>query len=359
MVFPAGDLAGGGWPANGGLLAAKPGMLANPSTMNHQTAPLPADASVVVVIAAWRAAATIGRAVTSALAQAETAEVIVVDDASGDEGATLAAARAADDGSGRLTVMALDRNCGPAAARNAAIRASRSPWICVLDSDDYMQPGRLGALLALADQGYDLIADDLLQTPAGQPVSAGKPLWFREEARPFDVAFDVFVDSNVIKASRPRREMGFLKPLMRRAFLEAHGLAYDNGMRLGEDFDLYARALSAGARMRLIPWAGYVSVMRGDSLSLRHGREDLAAIEAADNRLLASGRLSPGDVAAVKRHRFTNRSRLAWIDFMAALKAGRLHAALGVVLRDVRQAPYLLRGVARMVMGRFGGARKV
>ena len=34
---------------------------------------------------------------------------------------------------------------------------------------------------------------------------------------------------------------------MRRAFLERHGLAYDETMRLGEDYDLYARALSLDA----------------------------------------------------------------------------------------------------------------
>ena len=49
--------------------------------------------SVSVVITARDAAATIGDAVRSAMAQPETAEVIVVDDASGD--ATTAAAEAA------------------------------------------------------------------------------------------------------------------------------------------------------------------------------------------------------------------------------------------------------------------------
>lgn len=315
--------------------------------------------SVTVVIAAWRAAATIGRAVASALAQPEAAEVIVVDDASADGDATLSAARAADDGSGRLTVIALARNAGPAAARNAAIAASCAPWICVLDSDDFMQPGRLGALLQLTGGGHDLIADDLLQNPEGQPLTAGKLLWFRENAVPFEVSFRAFVESNVTKASRLRREMGFLKPLMRRAFLEKHALAYDETMRLGEDYDLYARALSLGARMRLVPWTGYVSVMRGNSLSLNHGRSELAALEASDDRLLASGRLSRSDIETVKRHRFSTRSRIAWIDFMAALKAARPDKALGVLLKDVRQMPYLAQGLARMVSGRFGGARKV
>ena len=176
------------------------------------------------MIAAWRAAATIGRAVASALAQPEAAEVIVVDDASGDDGATLAAARAADDGTGRLTLLEQPKNAGPAAARNAALKASTAPWIAVLDSDDFMEPGRLARLMALSEQGYDLIADDLLQTPEGQPVSAGKALWFRDNQTPIDISFGFFIDSNITRASRLRRELGFLKPLMRRSFLERRNL---------------------------------------------------------------------------------------------------------------------------------------
>lgn len=305
------------------------------------------------MIAAWRAAATIGRAVASALAQPESAEVIVVDDASGDGGATLAAARAADDGTGRLTLLQQPKNAGPAAARNAALKASKAAWIAVLDSDDFMEPGRLAKLMALSEQGYDLIADDLLQTPEGQPVSAGKPLWFRDDQTPLDISFGAFVDSNITKASRLRRELGFLKPLMRRAFLERHGLTYNETMRLGEDYDLYARALSLGARMRLIPWTGYVSVMRGNSLSLNHNRADLAALEASDTRLLASGNLSAADAGLVTKHRFTTRSRLAWIDFMTAMKKGNIFGAAGAVLKDPRQIPYVTRGIIRMVAGRF------
>lgn len=338
-------------------------MFATPSTIPESPVGAAQAAAVrrevTVVIAAWRAPETIGRAVASALAQPETAEVVVVDDASGDAGATIAAASAADDGTGRLTILAQARNAGPAAARNVAIAASSAPWIAILDSDDFMEPGRLAKLLALKDAGYDLIADDLLQTPEGQPVSAGKPLWFRDDQTPVDVSFSQFIDSNITRADRMRRELGFLKPLMRRAFLAQHVLTYDETMRLGEDYDLYARALSLGARMRLIPWTGYVSVMRGNSLSLNHGRPELAALEACDDRLLASGDLSLTDHKLVEKHRFTTQSRLVWIDFMAALKKGKVIAAMGVVLKDVRQAPYVTRGIFRMVAARFGGRRKV
>ena len=116
-----------------------------------------APATICVVIAAYNSAATIGRAVASALAQAETVEVIVVDDASTD--ATAAAARAADDGSGRLTVRCLAMNGGPSHARNLAIAASHATHIAVLDADDFFLPGRFAALLTVPN--WDMIADDI------------------------------------------------------------------------------------------------------------------------------------------------------------------------------------------------------
>ncbi len=99
---------------------------------------MPSD--ICVVIPAFDAAATIARAVRSALAEREVSEVIVVDDASRD--ATAAAAARADDGSGRLRLIRFDANRGPAAARNAAIAASRAPFVAILDADDYLVAGR-------------------------------------------------------------------------------------------------------------------------------------------------------------------------------------------------------------------------
>lgn len=337
------------------MLDTQPSHSGNPV---RASAPAPAGYGVTVVIAAWRAARTIGRAVASVLAQPEAVEVVVVDDASGDDGATLRAARAADDGSGRLKTLSLERNSGPSAARNLAIRASSAPWIAILDSDDFMEAGRLAKLLTLADQGYDLLADDLLQTPEGQSVAEGKPLWFSDNQTPFDVDFGFFIDSNITRASRMRRELGFLKPLVRRAFLAEHRLAYDETMRLGEDYDLYARALMLGAKMRLVPWTGYVSVMRGNSLSLNHGRPELAALEASDLRLLSCGRLSAAESRLVRRHLFTTRSRIVWIDFMTRLKKFNLPGAASTLLRDPRQIPYVARGLLGIVARRFGARNK-
>ncbi|HEX5005971.1 MAG TPA: glycosyl transferase family A, partial [Hyphomonadaceae bacterium] len=230
-------------------------------------------------------------------------------------------------------------------------------WIAILDSDDFLEPGRLAALLALAHEGYDLIADDLMQTPEGRPVSEGAPLWFRDDRTPIDVNFSLFIASNLPRTDRHRSELGFLKPLMRRAFLDRHQLGYNEAMRLGEDYDLYARALALGGRMHLIPYAGYVSVWRANSLAAVHSRADLCAFEASDDRLLASDNLANAEKWLVRQHRFTTRSRIVWIDFMETLKAGKPFRALSIMLRDPRQAPYVLRGLGKIFVRRLTGAK--
>ena len=113
-------------------------------------------AAACVVIAARNASQTIARAVRSALGEPQVAEVIVVDDASADD--TAEAALAADDGSGRLRLIVLEHNVGPAAARNRAIERASAPLIAVLDADDFLLRGRFEQLLGRDD--WDFVADN-------------------------------------------------------------------------------------------------------------------------------------------------------------------------------------------------------
>jgi glycosyltransferase involved in cell wall biosynthesis len=100
---------------------------------------------ISVILPAHNRANCIGRAVDSVLAQRfADFELIVVDDGSTD--ATLAVVREYDDA--RLKVIALKRNCGSNAARNAGIRAARAPLVAFLDSDDAYLPNKLGVVVA-------------------------------------------------------------------------------------------------------------------------------------------------------------------------------------------------------------------
>jgi succinoglycan biosynthesis protein ExoU len=252
-----------------------------------------------VLIAAKDAAAVIGRAVRSALAEPETAEVLVVDDGSRDD--TAAAARAAAAGSARLSVIRLGRNLGPAAARNRALEAASAPLVTVLDADDWLQLGRFARLLDAAAEGWDLVADDLLlaEEGAAEPYA---PL-LRLDGPPQPVDLERFVLANLPDRRRARQELGYLKPLMRRDLLLRLGLRYDPAVRLGEDYLLYANALARGARFRLVGACGYVAVQRPGSLSRRHGAADLLALARGDEALLALPGLTRSERAALQAHR--------------------------------------------------------
>jgi succinoglycan biosynthesis protein ExoU len=245
-------------------------------------------AAVCTVIAAKNASGTIARAIRSALREAEVAEVVVVDDGSTD--GTAETARAVDDGSGRLQVLSLDRNRGPAFARNYAIAHSDAPLIAILDADDFFLKGRFGRLLDKQD--WDFVADNIVFIDArSETVEPNVPEF---EAAPRFLDLRGFVEGNISKRGAARGEIGFLKPVMRRAFLDAHKLRYRDELRLGEDYELYTRALLKGARYKVVHGCGYGAIVRPDSLSGRHRTLDLKRLYEADRAILASPDLSGG-----------------------------------------------------------------
>ncbi len=102
---------------------------------------------VSIVIPAYNASATIGRAIDSVFAQTFTDfEVIVVDDGSTDNPGD--ALRAYVE---RIKLVR-QRNRGPAAARNLGVKCSRGEYIAFLDSDDAWMPARLEATVAALDR---------------------------------------------------------------------------------------------------------------------------------------------------------------------------------------------------------------
>jgi succinoglycan biosynthesis protein ExoU len=296
--------------------------------------------SVDVLMAAWNCSNTIERAIMAALSEPEVARVIVVDDASTDD--TVECVARIDAPPGRVLVEKLLSNGGPAVARNVALRLSTAPWVCVLDSDDFWLPGRMRTLLRYADR-FDFIADDLLQVPADE-VECQVPapmLDEQHEGRILD--FATFVRGNISRPRRVRRELGFLKPLMRRSFLDAHGLRYDERIRFGvEDYVLYARALALGARFLLLPPAGYVSVVRPDSLSSTHTRQDLKFFQDVDLELAAIDGLSSHDRRALNDHHASIEARIQWRTMIDAYKKRSVIKFLAPFFRSEYRVSYFL-----------------
>lgn len=307
--------------------------------------------SVDVIIAAWNREDTIERAAASALAEPEVQSVIVVDDGSTD--GTAVRARAADDGSKRLTVLRFPENKGPAAARNAALKECAAPWITILDGDDYLLPGRFSQLLALA-QGWDLIADDILQVGEDR-IDVDVPLPMLAAGgsfEPWQCSFETFVRGNITKKGRNRKELGFFKPLIRRAFLDTHDLRYDEALRLGEDYALYGSALAAGARFQIVPALGYVSVMRPGSLSGNHSKRDLEQLRDFDLILLARPALSAVERAAVREHYRSVDARAQWLEIIDAVKARDARRFFGAYCRSPKVARFISARLAEQLLER-------
>lgn len=296
---------------------------------------------VCVIIAAHNAADTITVAIASALGEPEVAEVVVVDDASSD--ATETVARAADDGSRRLRVLRLDVNGGPSLARNMAIRHSTSPLIGILDADDFFLPGRLRRLTEGSD--WDIAADNIVFVDnAASPQLKAGPVHF--DAAPSTLDFDRFVAGNISTRGTARGELGFLKPLIRRDFLERHRLAYDETLRLGEDYALYAKAMLEGARFRLIRSCGYAAVVRANSLSGRHRTEDLRRLADADAALLRRPGLSASARRWLRAHERHVRDKFRLRRFLDLKAEKGKAAAIAFAFGSVANLGAIVQGVA-------------
>ncbi|MCK0168491.1 glycosyltransferase [Jannaschia sp. S6380] len=309
------------------------------------------EIKATVIVAAWKAADQLPRSVGSALAQTGvTVEVVIVDDASPDDTFARAEELARDDP--RIRVLRLTRNGGPSAARNAALEVARGEWVAVLDADDTMAPDRLAAMIALGEaRGADAVFDDL------QPVdAAGHPLGPTHLA-PLDMqgpeawSLERFLAGCQARPGEP--SLGYLKPVLRRAFLDRHGIRYDTALRNGEDFHLIAALLAQGGRLWALPEARYRYTRQTGSISARLNPDHARALDRADAAFMDRH----GAHAGVKRLMRRRRHRLASLstaeDIMVALKTRRPAAAIRALASRPSAAPRLMRQLAEAISRRL------
>lgn len=104
---------------------------------------------VSIITPAYKAASYVEETIRSVLAQThQDWELLIADDCSPDN--TREVVQRWADSDSRIRLIPLERNGGPAAARNAALKHATGRWIAFLDSDDLWLPEKLERATSVA-----------------------------------------------------------------------------------------------------------------------------------------------------------------------------------------------------------------
>ncbi|WGF87022.1 glycosyltransferase family 2 protein [Marinivivus vitaminiproducens] len=240
------------------------------------------DASVV--IPAYNAEAFIVDALAAAQKQTvQAVEILVVDDGSTDGTRALVEAVAQRDP--RVRLFRQPTNRGPSAARNRAFDEARGDWLVLLDADDTMDPERIARLIALGNRHKaDLVADNIVRQTLADRVALGLvfPRAMFERDRPMPLPEYAWHE----RISDEVPPIGFIHPIIRRSFVERHGVRYPEAIWCGEDSYFTTLCLAHGAVLWTTAEAYYRYTMRSDSLSYRDDPEILAELERQSRRLV-------------------------------------------------------------------------
>jgi glycosyltransferase involved in cell wall biosynthesis len=204
-----------------------------------------ASPRVSVVVPMYNAAPWIGDTLESVFRQTyqhDRIELIVVDDGSQDEGASIARSLIEQhDVRGR--VIAFERNRGQGASRNTGWQAASGEWIQLLDADDLLAPDKLELQVELAARVPDHV---------GVVYSPWQHFALRDGAwGPVGEVEAPFVDADPVLQILQEFEFGYFGPtLIRKSFLQQIGGVKETPC-LGEDIDVMLRiAMSDGGFRR-------------------------------------------------------------------------------------------------------------
>jgi succinoglycan biosynthesis protein ExoO len=313
---------------------------------------------VSVVIPLYNSAATLRRAVASALEQSlQDIEVLIVDDGSQDASLSLAHQLAAEDP--RVRVIALPENRGKPHAMNVAIAAARGVWTAVLDADDWYAPERLTTLVTAGD-AYQvaLTADNQLFFDAAADC-------FVRTAFPTATGDRTLTKTAFIAGSDPYADFNFglLKPVVRTDFIRRTGLSYRENARLSEDFLYLVEFFAAGGTGVLVSqplynWTQPFGTRSRQWTTTGAGswRYDFRSALAANAEVLRMMReRHQHDLAKLLVSRARAYKRLHFLNEINRMRAegAALPRLLGTVMRHPSIWPQLARRVIRAARYRY------
>jgi glycosyltransferase involved in cell wall biosynthesis len=262
-------------------------------------------------------------------------EVIVVDDGSPDDSATIAREYA-----GRAPNVRYVRqdNAGLGAARNHGLRLATGRYLAFLDSDDIYPPDGLSTLLALADEhAAPVVVGDM----RGLPPRPSPP-WRRE------IVIGQRVIDSLAQAPDLVGNPSACNKVFRRDFVTTAGATFTEGTAF-EDVLFTLPLLLRADRMVLTPHLAYLYRQRGDGSSIMDNRsqpvkimQHLGIIERLAGEL---DNVDPGTRRAVHR----------WISYMQLHYAWRAASALDdeQLAEFTRRMAALFKDIPIEVAGEF------
>jgi hypothetical protein len=281
---------------------------------------------ISVVIPSYRRPDMLERALRSVFAQEPApAEVIVVDDASGDDSATRAARLGA-------RVITHELNQGESETRNTGIRAATYPWVALLDCDDEWLPGHLEALWAGTATDHVLIGTAALTTGNGLADHRVKG-WPGRRPRELRGPAEVGLPENRVTTSSVM--------VRRDAALAAGG--FPRGVTRAGDLDLWLRMLEQGSAI-LMPRVTALYHLHPGQISTEG-----VAMRDAHQAMLDRYRDRPWCTTAVRRR---YEGVAAWDTARAAMARGEPPAPTLLRLARRLASPQRLVGVLQLLLMR-------
>ncbi|MFN9223338.1 MAG: glycosyltransferase family 2 protein [Planctomyces sp.] len=248
-----------------------------------------ADPLVSVIMPAFNCQPFIAQALSSVCCDPGDLEVVVVDDGSTDETATVVM------GFGDPRVRLIRQsNQGHSAATNAGVRAARGKYIKLVDADDVLGPGHLQAQLQVLQGAAEQVASCrwgyFIQDPATvQPETEHVQ---RDFADPLDWL--------ICSLTEDQGMMGGWMWLTPRSVWDRAG-GYNPKLGLNNDFDFSIRLLLASRGVRFAPQAVYC-YRKGISAALSQSRGRKAMTSALLTTLLGcQSLLDREDSARIRR----------------------------------------------------------
>lgn len=282
--------------------------------------------TVSVVLTTFQRPHLVTRSAESVLRQTfGDLELIIVDDASGDDTAAVLDCLISSDE--RVSVLTHEVNRGPSAARNTGIAAANGRFVAFQDDDDEWREDKLALQVELLDR-----------EPAVDVATCFEE-WRRADGTV--VARDLRLDGNVHRRLAREDLVHMQTLLVRRDALDRVG-GFDERLRHHEDMDMALR-LSRQHRFATVPQRLQVFNVTAHSLSTN-----------VDNRLAALRTM-----LSEHPEMQSPRVRSIWHYRLGRYEAerGAAHEWRQELLRSIRCWPLNGRALVGIVIGTFAGPR--